>query len=151
MLSMGLARAAVRRSLGVQTFKKGPDFIDPLWLKAASFNPCYNLDPYLQNDEELQHTYNDHPNDVVLVEGTMGLHDGLAVDGSDSNAAIAKQLGLPVLLVSIVVVCTAPLRHWLMVLRSLIQSFNSPDSYSTAYDRIVTRVRSSVPSMSIAT
>lgn len=99
MVSMGLARAATRRSLGVQTFKKGPDFIDPLWLKAASFNPCYNLDPYLQNTRELQQVYLDHPNDVVLVEGTMGLHDGLAVDGSDCNAAVAKQLNLPVLLV----------------------------------------------------
>ncbi len=99
MVSMGLARAATRRSLGVQTFKKGPDYIDPLWLKAASYNPCYNLDPYIQSNEELLGVYRQHANDVVLVEGTMGLHDGLAVDGSDSNAAIAKRLGLPVLLV----------------------------------------------------
>ena len=99
MVSMGLARAATRRSLGVQTFKKGPDYIDPLWLKAASYNPCYNLDPYLQSDKELHSLYYNNPNDVVIVEGTMGLHDGLAVDGSDSNAAVAKRLALPVLLV----------------------------------------------------
>lgn len=34
-----------------------------------------------------------------LVEGNKGLYDGLALDGSNSNAALAKQLGLPVLLV----------------------------------------------------
>ena len=99
MLSMGLARVAVRRAVGVQTCKKGPDFIDPVWVNTASFKPCYNLDPYLQSDDQLQRTYTAHTNDAVFVEGTMGLHDGLSVDGSDSNAAIAKQLGLPVLLV----------------------------------------------------
>lgn len=99
MVSMGLARIAARRSFGVQTFKKGPDYIDPLWLKAASLNSCYNLDPYLQNPNEINHLFQQHINDVVLTEGTMGLHDGLATDGSDSNAAIATQLGLPVLLV----------------------------------------------------
>ena len=56
MLSMGLARAVSRRNISVQTFKKGPDYIDPLWLKAASYKPCYNLDPYLQSTEELLQT-----------------------------------------------------------------------------------------------
>jgi len=99
MLSMGLARAASRRDISVQTFKKGPDYIDPLWLKAASYKPCYNLDPYLQSEEEFLQTYHTHMDNMMLVEGTMGLHDGLALDGSDSNGAIAKTLGLPVLLV----------------------------------------------------
>ena len=101
MLTMGLARAACLRQLSVQTFKKGPDYIDPLWLKAASTRPCFNLDPYLQSDAELAHTFDSHLGEasVVLVEGTMGLHDGLQSDGSDSNAAIAKRLNLPVLLI----------------------------------------------------
>jgi cobyrinic acid a,c-diamide synthase len=33
------------------------------------------------------------------VEGNKGLYDGLALDGSNSNAALAARLGLPVLLV----------------------------------------------------
>jgi len=99
LLTMGLARVAKRRSLSVQTFKKGPDYIDPLWLKSASGSPCYNIDPYVQSREEWQRLYRRCVQDVVLVEGTMGLHDGIALDGSDSNAAIAKHLGLPVLLV----------------------------------------------------
>jgi len=101
MLSLGLARAARQRSLVVQTFKKGPDYIDPLWLSAASDRPCFNLDPYLQSDAELAATFDSHLAEaaVVLVEGTMGLHDGLHSDGSDSNAAIAKRLRLPTLLI----------------------------------------------------
>ena len=35
----------------------------------------------------------------MLVEGTKGLHDGVDVNGKDSNAALAHQLGLPVVLV----------------------------------------------------
>lgn len=99
MVSMGLARLAADRSMPIQTFKKGPDYIDPQWLKMASGRACYNLDPYLQDKSDLEALYRKHASSCVMVEGTMGLHDGLALDGSDSNAAVAKMLGLPVLLV----------------------------------------------------
>jgi len=99
MVAMGLARCAYRLGHDVQTFKKGPDYIDPMWLKAASHQPCFNLDPYIQQPEELGRLFAQHASGVTVVEGTMGLHDGLAVDGSDSNAAIAHTLGLPVVLV----------------------------------------------------
>jgi len=74
MVSLGLARAALRRSLSVQTFKKGPDYIDPLWLAAASGTGCYNLDPYTQQSEELLSTFRHHlsPQTLAIVEGTMG-------------------------------------------------------------------------------
>ncbi len=98
---MGLMRAARRRGLTVQAFKKGPDYIDPLWLRAAGSLPCYNLDPFVQDSDELLATYDNNARgkSLTLVEGTMGLHDGLASDGSDSNAAIAALLDIPVLLV----------------------------------------------------
>jgi len=101
IVTIGLARAAKRRNLAVQTFKKGPDFIDPLWLGAASGNGCYNIDPYIQQENQWQNTFKNHrgSESLALVEGTMGLHDGLQSDGSDSNASVAKALNLPVLLV----------------------------------------------------
>lgn len=101
IFSVGLARAAYRCELSVQTFKKGPDFIDPLWLATASKAGCYNLDPYIQQNNQWQATFTDHINDhsLALVEGTMGLHDGLQADGSDSNASVARTLNLPVILV----------------------------------------------------
>ncbi len=101
MVSIGLARAAVRRKLQVQPFKKGPDYIDPLWLGAAAGTPCYNLDPFIQNHDELEATWTQNLSGVslALIEGTMGLHDGLCSDGSDSNAAIACTLDASVLLV----------------------------------------------------
>ncbi|MBX2883378.1 MAG: cobyrinate a,c-diamide synthase [Granulosicoccus sp.] len=100
IVTVGLAAAARQKQIAVQTFKKGPDYIDPRWLAAASRQPCYNLDLHQQNHEEIVSSYRHHAqsSQLCLVEGTMGLHDGIATDGSDSNAAIARLLDLPVLL-----------------------------------------------------
>ena len=100
-LTIGLARAFVERGLAVQTFKKGPDYIDPMWLARASGRPCVNLDPHLMHDDEIVAAVARHGADanVTLVEGNKGLYDGLALDGSNSNAALARRLGLPVVLV----------------------------------------------------
>ncbi len=101
MLSMGLSAAFKARDLSVQSFKKGPDYIDPIWLSIASGKACHNLDFYTSSTEFIQSQYYHYAadNDVVLVEGNKGLHDGVSVDGSDSNAALAKLLKLPVILV----------------------------------------------------
>jgi cobyrinic acid a,c-diamide synthase len=100
-LTLGLARALADRGLHVQTFKKGPDYIDPMWLARASARACFNLDPHLMHDGEIGSLFAQHAAaaDLNLVEGNKGLYDGLALDGSNSNAALARQLGLPVLLV----------------------------------------------------
>jgi cobyrinic acid a,c-diamide synthase len=89
------------RGLAVQTFKKGPDFIDPMWLTQASGRRCRNLDPYLTDAAEIRASFARHAAgaDVALVEGNKGLYDGLALDGSNSNAAVATMLDLPVALV----------------------------------------------------
>lgn len=100
-ISIGLGAALTKRGLRVQSFKKGPDYIDPMWLSLATHQPCYNLDPYLCNTDELIDAYSHRAlgADVCLVEGNKGLHDGIALDGSNSNAAVAAALDLPVILV----------------------------------------------------
>ena len=100
-ISIGLAAALKARGHSVQPFKKGPDYIDPLWLGLASGQPCRNLDFYLSPHEELkaQFARHGHAADVCLVEGNKGLYDGLDLEGSNSNAALARLLGLPVILV----------------------------------------------------
>ena len=102
-ISIGLAAALSSgpRQLAVQPFKKGPDYIDPLWLSVAAGRPCYNLDFFLSPDSELQTQFARHGHDaeVCLVEGNKGLYDGLDLEGSNSNAALARLLDLPVVLV----------------------------------------------------
>ncbi len=100
-VSVGLAAALKRRGLAVQTFKKGPDYIDPLWLSLAGGRACRNLDFNLSSADELRAQFARHGagSDVCLVEGNKGLYDGVDVTGSDSNAALAHALDIPAILV----------------------------------------------------
>jgi len=100
-ISIGLAAALRARGLVVQPFKKGPDYIDPLWHGLAAGRSCCNLDFFLSPDEEIRRQFEAHGHDadVCLVEGNKGLYDGLALEGTNSNAALARLLDLPVVLV----------------------------------------------------
>ena len=100
-VSIGLAAELSRRGLAVQTFKKGPDYIDPLWLSVATGRSCRNLDFNLSTPEQLQMEFARHcaGANVALIEGNKGLYDGLDLHGKNSNAALAQLLDLPVVLV----------------------------------------------------
>ncbi len=100
-VTLGLCRALSRLGLSVQPFKKGPDYIDPIWHSQAARRPCYNLDFNLMTEAEIDELYARHAPaaDISLVEGNKGLYDGMDLLGSNSNAALAKRLGLPVILV----------------------------------------------------
>lgn len=100
-LSIGLCAALQARGLHVQPFKKGPDYIDPLWLSAASGHPCHNLDFNTMSHEEIVQTLQHYGQsaDISLIEANKGLYDGMALDGADSNAAVAKLSQSPVVLV----------------------------------------------------
>ena len=100
-LSIGLCAALRARRLVVQPFKKGPDFIDPMWLSLAAGRDCHNLDFYLMGHDEIRRTFAERSRgaDVAIIEGNKGLYDGLSLDGSNSNAALAALLNTPVVLV----------------------------------------------------
>ena len=100
-VSVGVAAALRARGLDVQPFKKGPDYIDPMWLTAAAGRSCRNLDFHTMGDAEIRREFlrGCVGADLALVEGNKGLHDGVSVDGADSNAALAKLLAAPVVLV----------------------------------------------------
>jgi cobyrinic acid a,c-diamide synthase len=100
-VSVGLAAAMTNLGLSVQPFKKGPDYIDPLWLGHAAGNAAYNLDFFTMSDAEILARFASRSAtaDISLIEGNKGLFDGLDVDGTDSNAALAKLISAPVVLV----------------------------------------------------
>jgi cobyrinic acid a,c-diamide synthase len=99
IVTIGLCNALKRRGLVIQPFKKGPDFIDPSWLTIAAGRSCRNLDLFLVPKEKLIQTYEQacEKADLAIVEGAMGLYDGLDTQGT--TAEIARLLNIPIVLV----------------------------------------------------
>ncbi len=99
-ISMALSRLLRNKGLSVQPFKKGPDFIDPMWLNIASGKRTYNLDFYFMSGNKIRNHFINHSLDseISIVEGNHGLHDSFDIYGKSSNAEMAKLLGLPVIL-----------------------------------------------------
>jgi len=100
-LSIGLCAALAETGAIVQPFKKGPDYIDPMWLSKAAARPCLNLDFYTMQQSEIIDTVGRYSQDadITVIEGNKGLYDGLDLHGSNSNAALASLLKAPVILV----------------------------------------------------
>jgi cobyrinic acid a,c-diamide synthase len=100
-VTLGLCAAFTERGLSVQPLKKGPDYIDPMWLGRAAGRPCHNLDFNTQTHNGILATYARYARDadLSLIEGNKGLYDGVDLEGSNSNAALAKLLEAPVVLV----------------------------------------------------
>ncbi len=100
-VSIGLAAALRAAGRKVQMFKKGPDYIDPLWHRLASGHDSYNLDFNTQTADEMRGLVatKGQGADISLIEANKGLFDGIDPEGTDSNAAVAQLLGAPVVLV----------------------------------------------------
>lgn len=96
MTTAALARSYRNRGLRVQAFKCGPDFIDGMILQVATGKPVYNLDLGMCGEADAQRLLYQaaQENDVILLEGVMGLYDG-----TPSCADIAERFGIPVALV----------------------------------------------------
>ncbi len=101
-----------------QSFKVGPDYIDPMFHYYVTDRPCRNLDPVLTSAAYVRECFARHTQAVecALVEGVMGLFDGAAETigqgdwgvgkteavgrgGIGSTAHVARLLKLPVVLV----------------------------------------------------
>ncbi len=99
-ITLGLLRALQNRGINVQSFKVGPDFIDPLHHRHASRKASINLDIFMAGEEGVCKEYSLYASSAhtVVVEGVMGLFDG-SVRDTASSAHVAKLLGIPVIVV----------------------------------------------------
>jgi len=102
--TVALAVMAGLRSRGVivQPFKCGPDFIDGGHHSAICGRPSRNLDTWMLSGDANRRIFRlaSASTSFSLVEGVMGLFDGVAGSGEEgSSAEVAKLLGLPVILV----------------------------------------------------
>ncbi len=101
-VATGLMGALVRRGYSVQGFKVGPDFIDPSYHTAVTGRWSRNLDTWLLSYSRVREFFWKavQDADLAVIEGVMGLFDGLRGAGERaSSAEIAKLLGCPVVLV----------------------------------------------------
>jgi cobyrinic acid a,c-diamide synthase len=100
-VSMGIMAALKRREMIVQPFKVGPDYIDPTYHTAICGKPSRNLDTYMMQVDGVRNTFSKHSEntDINIVEGVMGLFDGMDATEIASSAHVAKSLKIPVILI----------------------------------------------------
>ncbi len=101
-IATGLMAALSRSGHRVSGHKVGPDYIDPGYHELATGLPGRNLDPHLAGEERLLPLllHGAAGSDLAVVEGVMGLHDGmLGTDGYASTAHVARATHSPVVLV----------------------------------------------------
>ncbi|CBN54632.1 MULTISPECIES: cobyrinate a,c-diamide synthase [Kamptonema] len=117
-IAIAILAFLIRRSLKVQSFKVGPDYIDPMFHSSITGRPCRNLDPVITSESYVRQCFTRHSQDAefALVEGVMGLFDGVPRRKKEegrrkkeeeqdnlisfgSTAHVARLLDLPVLLV----------------------------------------------------
>ncbi len=93
-ITAALARFHARSGRRVRVFKCGPDFLDPKIHAMASGAPCDNVDMWICGEDDIRARFAAAAReaDLILIEGVMGLFDGLP-----SSADIAERFGLPVL------------------------------------------------------
>jgi cobyrinic acid a,c-diamide synthase len=100
-IASGLMAALTGSGLCVQPFKTGPDFIDPTHHSVTCGRVSRNLDPFMMGEAGVLRTFASASGDadIAVIEGAMGLFDG--IDGTDfaSTAHVARILRAPVILV----------------------------------------------------
>ena len=100
-VASGIMAALTARGLKVQPFKVGPDFIDPTHHTVVCGRSSRNLDPFMMGEDGVRDCFArvSADADIAVIEGVMGLYDG--VDGSDcsSTAHVARLLDAPIILV----------------------------------------------------
>ncbi|MEI6330521.1 MAG: cobyrinate a,c-diamide synthase [Pseudanabaena sp. ELA645] len=104
-VTLALLAALKARSLkdrsSVQSFKVGPDYIDPMFHSYITRLPCRNLDPVLTSEDYVRSCFTKHSQvEYALIEGVMGLFDGATgKDDTASTAHVARLLNVPVVLI----------------------------------------------------
>ncbi|SCX80516.1 cobyrinate a,c-diamide synthase [Alkaliphilus peptidifermentans] len=101
-ITLGIMGALIKRRMDIKPFKVGPDYIDPQFHRRVTGNPSRNLDSYLLEESMIKYLFNKNcaVEDMAIIEGVMGLYDGLGTNKDQgSTAHISKILKSPVILI----------------------------------------------------
>ena len=99
VVTCALLAALKAQGISVQSFKCGPDYIDPMFHSRVLSVPSRNLDLFLQGEAGVRRTLGRQSAELALIEGAMGFYDG--VKGTDRASAwdIARTADVPVVLI----------------------------------------------------
>ncbi len=101
-ITIGLIALLKKKGLKVQPFKVGPDFIDTGYHTMIATRPSRSLDGWMMSEDYVKESFykNSSDADFAVIEGVMGLFDGVDGKGLEgSTAQIAKILNAPVILI----------------------------------------------------
>ena len=87
------------RNIDVHAAKCGPDYIDPMYHESVLGVPSINLDPYFCDNEMLRACFVNAAGDMNIIEGCMGLYDGLGTTSEKSPYEVAEALSAPIILI----------------------------------------------------
>ena len=101
LITCALLRALSLRGLKVRAFKCGPDYIDPMFHQRVLGVPSRNLDLFFTGEDETRALFlQDSDFDISVIEGVMGLYDGLAGTREEASSYhLASVLKTPIILI----------------------------------------------------
>lgn len=98
-ITCAILSAITARGKKAAAFKCGPDYIDPMFHRAVSGIPAYNLDPFFLDGDGLRSSLIKHGGHISIIEGAMGYYDGIASSENASAYTVARETKTPVVLV----------------------------------------------------
>ena len=100
-ITCGILKALTDRGIRIQSYKCGPDYIDPMLHSHITGQPCRNLDPFFSTEEELRELMakDSRKAEFSVVEGVMGYYDGIGVSSEKSTHTVSAATGTPTILI----------------------------------------------------
>ena len=100
-ITCGILKALTDRGIRIQSYKCGPDYIDPMLHSHITGQPCRNLDPFFSTEEELRELMakDSRKAEFSVVEGVMGYYDGIGVSSEKSTYTVSAATGTPTILI----------------------------------------------------
>ena len=105
LITLGLINILKKIGNTISIYKTGPDYIDTMYHEKIAGSPSTNLDPFFLEPEyrpgELKNLFfKNFLYDTAIIEGAMGLFDGVYGEGKRCSACIvSEEIGVDVILV----------------------------------------------------
>ena len=100
-ITCGILKALTDRNMNIQSYKCGPDYIDPMLHGHITGTDCRNLDPFFSSEEDLRRLMAKDSQDVdfSVIEGVMGYYDGIGVSSEKSTHTVSQVTETPTILI----------------------------------------------------